>query len=357
MKKRVLILVLVLFQFQIINLFAQSDGLFEPQSTLGGYGELHFNHEKAPNGAVKQAYDFHRFVWFLGYNFSEKWSFKSEIELEHNFVQSGQGELELEQAYINYHYADWFGFQAGVVLPSVGLVNENHEPPLFFGVERPEYHNKIIPTTWFGNGLVFYGNYKSFDYKLTIMEGLNNEKFSEAAGIRNGRRKGYRADAKNPLYNFRIDYLGFEGLKVGTSFTYNKASGDTSSNKINLFEIHAQYNHNNIISTFEYGTIDYEKGNLQSSTGYYLEVGYNFSSLLGIETAIIPFVRYSDYNTAAKTITGGDSEKKNHFTYLMGGINIKPLPQIVFKADIGVRTLELNNQKTELINLGVGYMF
>jgi len=341
----------------ISSVSAQDFDFFESKVTFSGYGELHYNQEKFENLPIQKSYDFHRFVVFLGYAWNEKWSLKSEIELEHNFVQGGQGELELEQAYVNYHHADWFGFQAGVILPSVGLINEYHEPPLFFGVERPEYHNKIIPTTWFGNGVAVYGRYASFDYKIVMMEGLNNEKFSESNGIRGGRRKGYRADAKNPLWNARIDYLGIPGLKVGGSFTYNKASGDTSSNKIYIYELHAQYQHNNLYTVFEYGNIDYEKYNLQISSGYYFDFGYNIASFLNWETQIIPFIRYSDYNTAAKTLIGGDSEKANHVKYFMGGISIKPINEVVFKADYGVRIRELGNEKTTVFNLGIGYMF
>lgn len=339
------------------TVFSQSDDFFESKLSFSGYGELHFNQEKSPKGFTSKTLDFHRFVFFVGYSWTEKWSFKSEIELEHNFVQKGEGELELEQAYVNYHHADWFGFQVGVVLPSIGLINEYHEPPLFFGVERTDYHNKIIPTTWFGNGIVFYGNHKDFDYRVAIMEGLNNEKFTESNGIRGGRRKGFRADAKNPLYNFRIDYLGIVGLKLGGSFTYNKASGDTSSNKIDILEIHAQYNHKNFYSVFEYANINYEKGSFRKSTGYYFDIGYDFSSLLQTETIVIPFFRYSNYNTAATTIIGGDSEKKNHYKYWMAGLSIKPISNVVFKMDYGIRTRELGNETTKLFNIGVGYMF
>ncbi len=354
MKKNIIFLLLLLLT---IKIDAQTDEFFEKKTSIGGYGELHFNHETAPNGIVKQTLDFHRFVLFFGYAWNEKWSFKSEIELEHNFVQGGQGELELEQAYVNYHYADWLGFQIGVILPSIGLINEFHEPPLFFGVERPEYHNKIIPTTWYGNGLSFYGRYSGFDYKLSIMEGLNSEKFSESSAIRGGRRKGFLANAKSLLYNFRVDYYPTTGLKVGGSYTYNKASGDTSSNAINLFEVHASYNQNNLFSVFEYGRIDYEKYNLEQSVGYYFDLGYNVASLLRWETQVIPFIRYTNYNTAFQTKSGGDSEKKNHYKYFMIGVSVKPFDQVVFKADYGKRVRGFGGEETTLFNFGVGYMF
>ncbi len=354
---KIFLLVLLIYVVTYSNFSAQDDEFFEPKYSIAGYGELHFNQEKKENGMISKSIDFHRFVTFFGYAWSEKWSFKSELELEHNFVQDGHGELELEQAYLNYHHADWFGFQVGVVLPSIGLINEYHEPPLFFGVERPEYNSRIIPTTWFGNGIALYGRINFFDYKLTLMEGLNNEKFSEGSGIRNGRRKGFKTDAKNPLLNFRIDYLGVEGLRLGGSFTYNKASGDSSSNKINIYEIHAKYVNDNIYALFEYGNINYEKGNLQESTGYYIDLGYNISQFLNIPTEIIPFIRYSNTNTASYTQTGGNSEKQNHYTYYMFGVSVKPLQQIVFKADIGLRNRELYNEMSTFLNLGAGYMF
>lgn len=352
-----LLLSILILVILTVNISGQNDDFFESKYTLSGYGELHFNQEENARGYSSKSLDFHRFVLFLGYSWTEKWSFKSEIELEHNFVQNGQGELELEQAYINYHHADWFGFQVGVVLPSIGLLNEYHEPPLFFGVERPDYHNKIIPTTWFGNGIAFYGTYMNFDYKFTIMEGLNNEKFSESSGIRGGRRKGFRADAKNPLYNLRVDYLGLSGLRLGASFTYNKASGDTSSNRIDILEIHAQYNLNNLYGVFEYGNINYEKGNFRKSKGYYFDLGYDLSEIFKTSTEIIPFLRFSDYNTSASTLAGGESEKKNRYRYWTIGLSIKPISSIVFKVDYGIRTREMGNERTKLFNLGAGYMF
>jgi len=103
--------------------------------------------------------------------------------------------------------------------------------------------------------------------------------------------------------------------------------------------------------------ISYEKGTVESSFGYYFDFGYNVASALNWETEIIPFVRYTDYNTANSTTTGGDSEKLFHFTKWMFGLSVKPIDRIVFKLDYGERTRELGDSKTKLFNLGVGYMF
>ncbi len=338
-----------------INVFAQDD-FFEPKSTLGGYGELHYNYSKPEGGNGKKVLDFHRFVLFFGHSWNEKWSFKSEVELEHNFVYGQLGELELEQAYVNYHHAEWFGFQAGVILPSVGLLNEYHEPPLFLSVERPVYANVLIPTTWFGNGAAIYSKLGGFDLRFAAMEGLNSDKFS-ANGIRSARRKGYLAKADNLLYNFSANYTNIPGLLAGASFSYNKADGDSTTNKISIAEFHAKYEANNIYSAFEIGTISFEKGNVENSLGYYFDLGYNIGSLFNTKTEIIPWFRYSDINTAALTRNGGDSEKANHNKAWFLGLTVKPIPQVVFKTDYSVNTLELNSRKTNYFNIGVGYMF
>ncbi|MFN3694771.1 MAG: porin [Ignavibacterium sp.] len=339
------------------SLFAQEFDFFEPKTTIGGYGELHYNNEKIGDAPSKAIWDFHRFVLFFGHSWSEKWSFKSEVELEHNFVKNGQGELELEQAYVNYHHSDLFGFNVGIILPSIGLINEFHEPPLFFGTERPVYHNLIIPTTWFGSGASIYGNYNGFDYKLTLFETLNSDKFSLSQGIRPGRMKGFKPDASRFLYSVRLDYLNFPRLKIGGSFSFNNAKGDSTSIDITITEFHAKYDANNLTAVFEFGNINYNTGELRASRGYYFDLGYNIASIPDWNSKIIPFVRYSDINTAAETLSGGNSEKLYHFTEWMVGVSIKPIEQIVFKLDYSEQIRKLDDRKSKFLNLGVGYMF
>jgi hypothetical protein len=337
--------------------FAQDFDFFEPTTTVAGYGELHYNTYSTDGDPWKKQLDFHRFVVFLGHSWSERWSLRAEVELEHNFVKEGQGELELEQAFVNYHHASYLGFQAGVILVSAGLINEYHEPPRFFGVERPEYNKLIIPTTWFGNGAAVYGLVEGFEYRVSVMEGLNADEFSAKSGIRGGREKGFKVDAENLLYNGRVDFVGLPGLRIGASYIYNIAKGDSITNEINLVEFHAQYQAHNIYAVLEAGNIFYGSGEIETSRGYYFDLGYNIGSLFRIDSKIVPFIRYSDTNTAAKTKTGGDSEKKYHYTQWMVGINFLPIDQVVFKVDYGEKQAELETIPSKMFNLGVGYMF
>lgn len=346
----------VLF-FSLTKTLAQDFDFVESKTTLGGYGEMHFNSEKIEGNQSSNVLDFHRFVIFFGYNWNEKWSFKSEVEIEHNFVSNDQGELALEQAYINYQHADYLGIQAGVLLPSIGLLNEFHEPPLFFGVERPDYQSRIIPTTWYGNGIALYGNFNGFDYKFTVLEGLNSDNFSNSSGIRGGRQNGFKSRADNLLYNVRLNYLDVPGLFIGTSFTYNRAKGDSTEVPLTIMELHAKYEANNIYSVFEIGNINYDDRLVKSSFGYYFDLGYNIAPLISWDVKLIPFFRYSDTNPAATLNTNSNLDEQYHFKQWMLGFSFKPIDQIVFKFDYSQRTRAIDNQKTDLLNLGLGYMF
>lgn len=349
---------LVILSFTFYNSHSAQDlDFFEPKSTIGGYGELHYNQVSLGGKESTKTLDFHRFVLFYSHSWTEKWSFKAEVELEHNFVAEGEGELELEQAYVNFHYTDWIGFQAGVILPSVGLINELHEPPTYSSVERPDYNKLIIPTTWFGNGVAFYGYHAGFDYKVSIMEGLDGSGFRAKDGIRNGRQKGYNADASNLLYSARINYLGLPGILIGASLTYNNAKADSSEIPITLFELHTRIRKNNLYIDAEYGNISYSDYEIEKSTGYYVNAGYDVGSIIGTVCKIIPFIMYSNINTAAATITGGNSEREYDNSYWTFGISVLPINEVVFKADYSIVENDLTGNQTKLFNLGVGYMF
>ena len=90
------------------------DEFFQPTKSIGGYGELHYNSNVQGDINATKKLDFHRFIIYYAASFTEAWSFFSEMELEHNFVNDGEGELELEQAFVEFR-SDKGGFKAGVI--------------------------------------------------------------------------------------------------------------------------------------------------------------------------------------------------------------------------------------------------
>ena len=143
-------------------------------TTIGGYGELHYNNYEDSDAKV----DFHRFVLFFGHEFSDTVRFFSEFELEHSIAGDGKaGEVELEQAYVEVDINEEVSSKVGLFLIPVGIINETHEPPTFYGVERNGVEKNIIPATWWEAGVAF--NYKptgglSIDGAATIGS-RNNE--------------------------------------------------------------------------------------------------------------------------------------------------------------------------------------
>ena len=117
---------------------------------IGGYGELHYNNlEKDDGSGDKDAVDFHRFVLFTSHQFSDSIRFFSELEVEHSIAGDGQvGEVELEQAYIEWDMANNKTAKAGLFLMPIGILNETHEPDTFYGTERNAVEKNIIPATW-----------------------------------------------------------------------------------------------------------------------------------------------------------------------------------------------------------------
>ena len=336
------------------------DEFFQPTKSIGGYGELHYNSSKQGKKDGTKTLDFHRFIIYYSASFTEAWSFFSEVELEHNFVNDGEGELELEQAFVEYR-SDKGGFKAGVILPTVGLLNEYHEPPLFLSVERPEYSKYVIPTTWFANGIS--ANYKPMDglkLRVALLEDLNGE--GVGSGLRSARGKGYKTTAYDWTKNFSAEYTGLPGLRLGGSYTMNNApindDPDTTAN-VALLELHAKYVAHNIYAIFEYGNINYDGTNhtpsYKSSGGYYLDLGYNMASILNLKGKLMPWFRFSDYNQG--TNDDGVLPSK-HYTITRFGVTFWPVDKVAFKIDFGTKeTEDADIDEISQLNVGVGYNF
>jgi hypothetical protein len=137
------------------------------KTTIGGYGELHYNNIQGEDDEL----DLHRFVLFFGHEFTDSIRFFSEFEIEHDVAGDDQnGEVEVEQAYIEFDLRENLQAKGGVFLLPVGILNETHEPPTFYGVERNDVENIIVPSTWWegGGGLNgYFENGISWDFAIT----------------------------------------------------------------------------------------------------------------------------------------------------------------------------------------------
>lgn len=357
--------------------FGTMNGLAAGSNTFGGYGELHYNNYR--DGDKKDEIDFHRFVLFYGHKFNDNLRFYSELEVEHALVEGGEGAVELEQAFLDYRINDAFNIRAGAFLIPMGILNETHEPPTFFGVERNEVESRIIPSTWREAGVGVNGEIvNGLRYDVGITSSLDAGKWGEPdKGIREMRTELREAAAHDFAFFGALNYRGIPGLAVGASiFTGNTGQNgvtDSALKNVNghllLWDVHAQYRLGGLEMRALYarGTLgDADKISAaaiarsgdgtqvapSSFWGYYAEAGYHFR--LGDEMELAPFVRYERYNTQASVPSGFSANPKNNERVTTLGVNFKLHPKVVFKADYQDFK---EDPKKDRFNLGVGYMF
>ena len=176
--------------------------------------------------------DFRRFVLLFAHRFSDRIRFVSELEVEHALVEGGEdkGELELEQAYLDFLIDRRFSIRAGQLLVPVGIINERHEPPVYYGVHRPFVDTFIIPTTWFDVGAGVFGDVgKGWRYRAYVMPPLNAAEFSAAEGLADSSQNGSRSVVRHWAGTGRVEYLGVPRLTLGASI-WNGRSATGSRN-------------------------------------------------------------------------------------------------------------------------------
>ena len=325
---------------------------------IGGYGELHYNNLEKPDGEEFKQLDFHRFVLFFGYDFSDSIRFHSELELEHALVEdtedgSGPGEIELEQAYLEFDLTENMETKAGLFLIPVGILNETHEPNTFYGVERNPVETQIIPSTWWEGGAALTGRFggSGVSYDLAITSGLDG-----GTDVRGGRQKVAKANANDFAYTGRLKYTGLRGLELAGTAQYQSdmsQSTDPNINDATLLSAHAVYN----ISQFQlralYANWDIDVTTSASAAdqardkqdGYYVEGSWKFVPSAGV------FARYNVWDNGGV----GDTEK----TQTDVGINYWPHEGVVIKFDYQKQDHGAVNTAAEQdgFNVGLGYAF
>ena len=325
-------------------------------TTLGGYGELHYNNLEDQNSdGEKTELDFHRFVLFLGHEFNENTRFFSELELEHSLSGDGKpGEVELEQAYVEHDYLDNHRVKAGLFLMPVGILNETHEPPTFYGVERNPVEKNIIPATWWEGGLAGTGRFgQGFSYDATVTSGLGLE--DGEYKIRDGRQKVAKAKADALAYTGRLKYTGIAGLELGLTAQYQEdIYQDTLPETIDatLLETHATWQVGDFGLRALYARWDIDdainaiKLGASEQTGWYIEPSWRINNSWGV------FARYNEWNNLdGAGVDGGIAQ-------LDVGVNYWLHPNVVFKLDFQKQEAEARNGKEyDGFNLGVGYQF
>ncbi|MDX2417616.1 MAG: hypothetical protein QNK19_09170 [Xanthomonadales bacterium] len=330
------------------------------RTTIGGYGELHYNNlnSKDPSRDVEMI-DLHRFVLFFGHEFNDRTRFYSEVEVEHAFVaDSGgdtPGEVEIEQAFIEFDLRQDLYARAGVFLIPVGILNETHEPPTFYGVERNDVESVIVPSTWWEAGAGMNGRFGSgWNWDVAFTSGLQMPTTgSNAFRVRSGRQKVAKAVASDGAITGRLRYLGVPGLQAAVTVQYQFDPSQVSNDGLDsgtLIEAHVDYQRNGFGLRALYARWDFtgdavEAAGADTQTGWYIEPSYRLNDKIGFYT------RYEDVDAA---------RNQDKFSQWEVGLNWWLAENVVIKFDYRDRSHNLDSQNGRDftgIDLGVGYSF
>jgi len=330
------------------------------KTTIGGYGELHYNNLNANDpGKDVDKIDFHRFVLFFGHQFNDKTRFYSEVEVEHAFVaDSGgktPGEVEIEQAFVEFDLRQNLYAKAGLFLIPVGILNETHEPPSFYGVERNDVENIIVPSTWWEAGAALNGRWGSgWNWDVAFTSGLEMPTTgSNAFRVRSGRQKVAEANASDGAITGRLRYLGVPGLQAAVTVQYQFDPSQVSDDGLDsgtLIEAHIDYYRNRfglraLYSRWDFSGYAVEEAGADTQTGWYIEPSFRLNNKIGFYT------RYEDINAA---------RAQDKFSQWEVGLNWWPSESVVIKLDYRDRKHDLdseNGRNFTGIDVGFGYSF
>ncbi|MEO8923303.1 MAG: porin [Caldimonas sp.] len=241
------------------------------------------------------------------------------------------GEFEVEQFYVERKINDAIGARAGLFLIPAGLLNENHEPTNFYGVQRSFVETLIIPSTWREGGLSFYGTTDAgIDWNVGLTTGMNLSKWNfapeaplyasaqelineDVAPFQATHQELSLANARRLAQYLSLNYRGIPGLTVGgTYFTGNAvpALATIGSERTSLWETHVRYQPGrwDLSALYARGSI----GNTGAANaqfpgtanplpskfdGWFAQAAYNVWQRDGYRLA--PFIRYERYDMGA----------------------------------------------------------
>ena len=361
--------------------------------SVHGYGEMHFGRGTQEGGTTE--IDNHRFVIGVHALLTDWIHLNAEIDFEH-----AAQELEFELGYLDFLLSPGFNVRAGVMLAPVGLLNETHEPNLFWTVERPLLQSRMIPTTWNSGGAGIFGTpMDGVNYRVYAMNSLQSiTRDSTAAGGGSGGSggskssfdsngiRGGRAQVNERLANdwsvyARVEFSKlFPGLQVGFSLV----NGDTTQGIIEeggnmtLLEADIQYRWNwfdmnasivnteiddaQAMNTFcgAGGAADDCAGGIASNNfGFNIQAGVHLPQLLGWKTShdIVPHFMFERVRTQDKMPAGTDPDKsRNRNAVYTIGVSYLPIPAVALKVD-HTHTVLQNNTSTDVFALGIAYMY
>ena len=334
-----------------------SDGLAS-RTAVHGYGEVHL---QMPDNGPK-VIDAHRFVIGVHSELNSWIHFNAEIDFEH-----AAQTMEFEFSYLDFLLQDNFNVRAGVMLMPIGNLNESHEPPLFWTAERPEFHSKILPTTWQQAGVGGFGSFGDLNWRLYAVNSLqgigtgsdgNSGYFRDTDGLRKGRLQIDAVQMENVALTGRLEKK-FTGGQLGFSFYRGDSTQDliAEDGTVTLLEADIKWRKgafelNNSIANIDISDSD-EMNTYCSSAGtratsacrtdipenifgINLQAGIHLPQAMGWNTTydIIPHIMWEKIRPADEFgPNAATASRAKNFDRFLIGVSYMPDPKVAVKLD------------------------
>jgi hypothetical protein len=349
-----------------------NNNLSKSATTIGGYGNAFYQRN---NNLGTSKVDLQRFVIFTGHKFNDQVSVFSELEVEDAKVSGGEdgGEVSIEQAYLKFNLNASQYLVAGLFVPRIGILNENHLPNTFNGNERNYVETYILPSTWRELGVGLYGNFSGLplNYSVGLVNGLSSAMFEHGAGLESGKFEGKNATANNlavtaalQFYqgSFKAQVSGYYGGTVGVSQRQADSLGLASGifgTPVAVGEGDIQYSGGGfeiralatLVSIPDAGNINaaYANNTPKTEFGAYAEVGYDLLHNIAKphQNAFIVFVREERFNMNASIPSNGVIDGTLNQNHIVTGFTYLPINNVAIKAD--VRFIHTGKQNPNLV--------
>ncbi len=221
---------------------------------LSGYGDIllkYADYGADPKASARGAkrdqrtsFDLRRFVLEWEGKLPRNFEFEAELEIEHGgtgsaveleYEEAGEyenevekaGEVRLEKLVLKKEF-EHSQLLLGQIPVALGLLAGEHEPLDFFGAERPESEEHLLPTSWSEGGIEWATQRGAHGFRAQLLTGLDSTGFSSQYFVARGQQQRFDSvRTSNPAAALRWTLHPSENWETGVAFYY----GDSAHNR------------------------------------------------------------------------------------------------------------------------------
>jgi hypothetical protein len=386
-----------------------SDSSAKPTFAMHGYAVInYYNFAWQTDPRRRDAVDLERFVVEPSLRLNARLEFEAEVEFEHGgtgatlefdpFEESGEfeqevekgGEIVIEKLQATYTWNPKLGIRVGRLYVPVGTVSSHDEPDEYFTTARNEAESALIPTIWHEPGLELFGRMGRLGYRALVVTGLDATGFSSANWIRGGFQQRFETvNASNLAAVGRLELAVGNAGTVALSGYYGNSAGNRPKADLQVpayvgilsADAHLARGPFSVRGLMMYGhlqnsgVVSAANRNLSNALGvkrtpvgsaalaWFGEVGYDLLPALSHARSAAGqrldlFARYDWYDTMYHTADGIFDNPRWERHAVTGGVNWRPDPHFIVKAQYSHRTVGLPSENREdTASLGVALLF